>query len=35
MSVGGKRAEATMQRTYEFELWRGERQWIIAAFDLP
>lgn len=24
-----------MQRTYEFELWRGERQWIIASFDLP
>lgn len=24
-----------MQVTYEFELWRGERQWIIAPFGLP
>lgn len=24
-----------MQYTYEFELWRGEKQWCIAPFGLP
>ena len=24
-----------MQRTYEFELYRGESQWIIEAYDFP
>ncbi len=24
-----------MQYTYEFEMWRGENQWIIESFDIP
>lgn len=24
-----------MQYTYEFEMWRGEKEWIIAAFGIP